>query len=67
MELEGKRREDVRPGLLVMVELQEDKRTGKLTRGRVKEVLTSAPTHPHGIKVVLDSGLIGRIKQIVEL
>lgn len=65
MTSEGTRRADVRPGILVMVELQEDKRTGKLTSGRVKEVLTSSPIHPHGIKVMLENGLVGRIKQIV--
>ena len=63
--MEGTRRENVRPGISVMVELNEDKRTGRLTRGRVKEILTSAPMHPHGIKVMLENGLIGRIKQII--
>jgi uncharacterized repeat protein (TIGR03833 family) len=63
--MEGTRREDIRPGLSVMVELTEDKRTGKLTGGRVKEVLTTAPIHPHGIKVMLDSGLVGRVKEII--
>lgn len=63
--MEGTRRADIRPGILVMVELQEDKRTGKLTSGRVKEVLTSSPIHPHGIKVMLENGSVGRIKQIV--
>jgi len=63
--MEGTRRADVKPGILVMVELSEDKRTGKLTGGRVKEVLTSSPNHPHGIKVMLEGGLVGRIKQIV--
>jgi len=53
------------PGISVMVELTEDKRTGRLTGGRVKEVLTSSPVHPHGIKVMLESGLVGRIKQII--
>jgi uncharacterized repeat protein (TIGR03833 family) len=48
-----------------MVELSEHKRTGRLTGGKVKEVLTSAPNHPHGIKVMLENGLIGRIKQII--
>jgi uncharacterized repeat protein (TIGR03833 family) len=48
-----------------MVELTEDKRTGRLTGGRVKEVLTSSPIHPHGIKVMLENGQIGRIKQII--
>jgi uncharacterized repeat protein (TIGR03833 family) len=63
--MEGTRRDDVRPGISVMVELIEDKRTGKLTGGTVKEVLTTAPIHPHGIKVVLENGMIGRIKRIM--
>ncbi len=63
--MNGTRREDVKQGIVVMVELAEDKRTGKLTKGRVKEVLTSSPNHPHGIKVLLESGHVGRIKQIV--
>jgi uncharacterized repeat protein (TIGR03833 family) len=63
--MEGTRRADVRPGIEVLVELSEDKRTGRLTGGTVKEVLTSSPTHPHGIKVMLENGLVGRIKQIV--
>ena len=65
MVMEGTRRADIRPGISVMVELIEDKRTGKLTGGRVKEVLTTSPNHPHGIKVRLENGLIGRIKQII--
>jgi uncharacterized repeat protein (TIGR03833 family) len=64
-EMEGTRRSDVRPGIDVMVELSEHKRTGRLTGGKVKEVLTSAPNHPHGIKVMLENGLVGRIKQII--
>lgn len=63
--IEGTRLADIKPGIEVMVELPEDKRTGRLTGGRVKEVLTSAPTHPHGIKVLLENGLVGRIKQII--
>ena len=63
--MDGTRRADIMPGISVMVELTEDKRTGRLTGGRVKEVLTSSPVHPHGIKVLLESGLIGRIKQII--
>jgi uncharacterized repeat protein (TIGR03833 family) len=63
--MEGTRRDDVRPGISVMVELVEDKRTGKLTGGTVKEVITSAPIHPHGIKVVLENGMVGRIKRIM--
>ncbi|MGE5420650.1 MAG: YwbE family protein [Chloroflexota bacterium] len=63
--MEGTRRADIQPGITVMVELVEDKRTGRLTGGRVKEILTSAPMHPHGIKVMLENGLVGRIKQIL--
>jgi uncharacterized repeat protein (TIGR03833 family) len=65
--VEGTHREHIRPGITVMVELSEDKRTGKLTGGRVLEVLTSAPIHPHGIKVKLDNGQIGRVKQIITI
>jgi uncharacterized repeat protein (TIGR03833 family) len=65
MAMEGTRRADVKPGIEVMVELTEDKRTGRLTGGRVKEVLTSSPIHPHGIKVMLENGMVGRIKQII--
>ena len=62
---EGTRRADIKPGIGVRVELTEDKRTGRLTEGKVKEVLTSSPNHPHGIKVMLENGLVGRIKQII--
>jgi uncharacterized repeat protein (TIGR03833 family) len=62
--MDGTRRADIRPGTEVMVELSEDKRTGRLTGGRVKEILTSSPNHPHGIKVLLETGQVGRIKQI---
>lgn len=63
--MEGTRREDIKPGITVMVELTEDKRTGRLTGGKVLEVLTTAPIHPHGIKVKLDNGQIGRVKEII--
>jgi uncharacterized repeat protein (TIGR03833 family) len=63
--MDGTRRADIMPGISVMVELTEHKRTGRLTGGKVKEVLTTAPIHPHGIKVMLESGLVGRIKQII--
>ena len=64
--MEGTRRADIRLGIDVLVELTEDKRTGRLTGGKVKEILTTAPIHPHGIKVRLENGMIGRIKQIVQ-
>jgi uncharacterized repeat protein (TIGR03833 family) len=63
--MEGTHREDIKPGITVMVELTEDKRTGRLTGGTVKEVITTAPVHPHGIKVKLDSGQVGRVKEII--
>ncbi len=63
--MEGTRRSDIKPGIEVMVELIEDKRTGRLTGGKVKEILTTAPIHPHGIKVKLENGLVGRIKEIL--
>jgi uncharacterized repeat protein (TIGR03833 family) len=63
--MEGTRRADIKLGIDVKVELTEDKRTGRLTEGKVKEVLTSSPNHPHGIKVMLENGLVGRIKQII--
>lgn len=63
--MEATRRADLRPGTAVMVELTEHKRTGKLTLGVIKEILTSSPVHPHGIKVMLENGLVGRVKQII--
>ena len=63
--MEGTRRADIKPGIAVMIELTEHKRTGILTGGKVKEILTTSPSHPHGIKVMLESGLVGRIKQII--
>ncbi|MFN8241998.1 MAG: YwbE family protein [Bacteroidales bacterium] len=65
--MEGTRRQDIKPGTVVMVELTEDKRSGRLTGGRVAEVLTTAPIHPHGIKVKLDNGKVGRVKQIITI
>ena len=55
----------IKPGLHVLIVLKQDQRSGKLTKGIVKDILTKAPTHPHGIKVRLESGEIGRVKQIV--
>jgi uncharacterized repeat protein (TIGR03833 family) len=65
IKMEGTRRADIIPGIEVKVELTEDKRTGRLTEGKVKEILTSSPNHPHGIKVMLENGMVGRIKQII--
>jgi uncharacterized repeat protein (TIGR03833 family) len=65
--MDGKERKDVRPGLTVDVVLKHDQRTGSLTRGVVKDVLTKSSYHPHGIKVRLETGEVGRIKTIISL
>ena len=64
--MNGQHRKDIRPGLTVDVVLKNDQRTGKRTRGIVKELLTSSPTHPHGIKVRLADGQVGRVQEIIE-
>ncbi|MGL5055478.1 MAG: YwbE family protein [Fusobacteriaceae bacterium] len=63
--MNGKNRSDVRPGIVVMVVKKEDQRTGNLTKGVVKDILTNSSTHPHGIKVRLENGVVGRVQQIV--
>ena len=63
--MEGTNRASIKPGIEVLVELSEDKRSGRLTGGTVKEILTSSPNHPHGIKVILENGMVGRIKKII--
>jgi len=52
-------------GLHVRIVLKKDQRSGKLTEGIVKDILTKSPTHPHGIKVRLESGEVGRVKEIL--
>ncbi len=64
--MDGTRRSDIRPGLRVSIVLKKDQRTGKLTDGIVKDILTKSPTHPHGIKVRLESGEVGRVKEIFD-
>jgi uncharacterized repeat protein (TIGR03833 family) len=61
----GKIRSDVKPGLEVDIVLKQDQRTGKTTRGIVKDLLTNSPQHPHGIKVRLQDGQVGRVQNIV--
>ena len=51
--------------MTVLIVLKQDQRTGKLTRGIVKDILTKSPRHPHGIKVRLESGAVGRVKEII--
>ena len=62
--MDGIRRSDIRPGLRVSIVLKKDQRTGKLTEGVVKDLLTKSPAHPHGIKVRLEGGEVGRVKKI---
>jgi uncharacterized repeat protein (TIGR03833 family) len=59
------RRSDIKPGLKVAIVLKEDQPSGRLTEGIVQDILTNSPDHPHGIKVRLRSGLVGRVKQIL--
>jgi uncharacterized repeat protein (TIGR03833 family) len=66
MAMNGRQRKDIRPGLTVDVVLKKDQRTGKRTRGIVKELLTNSPTHPHGIKVRLQDDQVGRVQEIIE-
>ena len=63
--MDGRERKDVRPGLTVDIVLKQDQRTGRLTRGVVKDVLTSSTHHPHGIKVRLETGEVGRVKEVI--
>ncbi|MDN7241940.1 MULTISPECIES: YwbE family protein [Planococcaceae] len=63
--MDGKKRSDVKPGLEVNVILKQDQRTGKKTRGVVKDLLTNSATHPHGIKVRLEDGQVGRVCEIL--
>ncbi|MDR6998961.1 YwbE family protein [Neobacillus niacini] len=62
--MNGQNRKDVLPGLTVDIVLKADQRTGKRTRGIVKDILTKSATHPHGIKVRLTDGKVGRVQVI---
>ena len=64
--MEGTIRANIKPGMQVLIILKKDQRTGALTEGIVKDLLTSAPKHHRGIKVRLQDGQIGRVQQIVE-
>ncbi|MBN1980407.1 MAG: YwbE family protein [Chitinivibrionales bacterium] len=63
--MDGKKRVAIKIGMKVLIVLKKDQMSGKLTSGIVKEILTNSPTHPHGIKVRLESGEVGRVKEIV--
>ena len=63
--MDGRKRSNIKPGLHVNIVMKEDQRTGDLTEGYVKDILTNSPTHPHGIKVRLETGEVGRVKEIL--
>jgi len=64
--MEGTIRSNIKPGMEVAIVLKKDQRSGTLTEGVVSKILTSSPTHHHGIKVMLTTGEVGRVKQILE-
>lgn len=63
--MDGKNRNDIRPGMRVSIVLKQDQRTGKRTVGIVKDLLTNSKFHPHGIKVRLTDGQVGRVQEIL--
>ncbi len=63
--MKGTKRVDIKSGIRVLIVLKKDQRSGKLTEGIVRDVLTNSPNHHHGIKVRLKSGKIGRVKEII--
>ena len=64
--MNGQHREKIKPGMVVSIVLKQDQRSGKLTEGVVKDLLTKSPFHPHGIKVRLEDGQVGRVKSANE-
>jgi uncharacterized repeat protein (TIGR03833 family) len=65
MNPDGRNRAEIKRGARVQVERKQDQRSGRLTEGIVKDILTSSPFHPHGIKVRLESGVVGRVKEVL--
>jgi uncharacterized repeat protein (TIGR03833 family) len=63
--VDGTRREDIKAGSRVRIVMKQDQRSGRLTEGIVREILTNSPHHPHGIKVRLETGEVGRVKEII--
>ena len=63
--MDGKKRADIKLGIKVQIVKKEDQRSGKLTEGVVKDILTNSSNHPHGIKVRLEDGTVGRVQNIV--
>ncbi len=66
MKTDGRVRRNVTVGAEVLIVLKRDQRTGKLTRGVVKDILTRSANHPHGIKVRLKDGKVGRVQEVVD-
>jgi uncharacterized repeat protein (TIGR03833 family) len=63
--MDGRNRQNIKSGTRVRIVQKQDQRSGKLTEGIVSDILTNSPTHPHGIKVRLTTGLVGRVKEIL--
>ena len=63
--MDGTERENIKPGIRVLVVQKQDQRTGQTTEGIVEDILTNSPTHPHGIKVRLEGGIVGRVKEVL--
>ncbi|AXX88013.1 MULTISPECIES: YwbE family protein [Malaciobacter] len=63
--MDNKKRFDIKQGMNVNIVLKQDQRSGKLTKGVVKDILTNSPFHPHGIKVRLQDGQVGRVQEIL--
>lgn len=63
--MDGAERTNIKPGLRVSIVMKPDQRSGKLTEGVVKDILTNSSVHPHGIKVRLQTGQVGRVKKIM--
>jgi uncharacterized repeat protein (TIGR03833 family) len=63
--MDGRNRKDIRSGVEVDIVLKKDQRSGRLTRGNVKDILTKSASHPYGIKVRLTDGQVGRVKKII--
>lgn len=64
--MEGTKRSNIKIGMMVRIVLKQDQASGELTEGAVKSILTNSPKHPHGIKVRLEDGQVGRVKEIVD-
>ncbi len=63
--MNGQKRDNIKPGVRVQIVQKQDQRSGKLTEGIVKDILTNSSNHPHGIKVRLDNGIVGRVQNFL--